>query len=292
MINIDERIAQLIKELKVRNYSSATIRNYVPAVRNFLNFVKSATTPGFSINDYAKAYQIHLKERNFRPRAASGINLAMDGIRFFSETVLGKRITTEDVPRMKIPWLLPDIYDRHEIAAILQKTMNLKHRLIIALGYGCGLRIGEVDYLKPKHFKNNFTELYVFGKGSKMRLVPVDESIAVLLRIYSVGMDPDDLLFDGQTQGEPLDKRTLEKILWHGCKRAGVRYRSFHKLRHSFATHLLEDGTDLRIIQELLGHSSSKTTEIYTHVSSAMISKVKSPIAGMSIENYPNQMGG
>jgi integrase/recombinase XerD len=275
MSTIPERIEQLQRELKLRGYSSATIRNYTMAVQSFFRFAQGREKS--DMVTYIKDYSLRLQ---FLRRAPKGINLELAAIRFFCGAVLNQAVPTNIVPRQKEPRALPELFERDEIAALLKATENAKHRLMIALGYGCGLRVSEAVNVRPVDFSNDFLTLRIRGKGQKDRIVPVDPGAAILVRALSQNKKPDDFLFSGQFEGA-LTKRTAEKILWHACRRAKVRYRSFHKLRHSYATHLLEDGYDLRIIQNLLGHSSIKTTEIYTHVSGRLIENVKSPIAGM-----------
>lgn len=273
MSTITERIDQLRSELMLRNYSVATIRNYTIAVRSFLEFVK--TQPKTEIVEYVKAYSLRLQ---FLRRSPKGINLELAAIRFFCSHCLSVNLPTSTIPRHKEPHALPQLFDRAEVAMILKNTRNIKHRLLIALAYGCGLRVSELVALQIKDFYRDFSMLRIRGKGQKDRIVPVDRHIGDIVKATSKG--DDGYLFDGQAGG-CITKRTAAKILWHACNRAGIRYRSIHKLRHSYATHLLENGTDLRVIQRLLGHSSSKTTEIYTHVSNSYIENVVSPVAGM-----------
>jgi integrase/recombinase XerD len=275
MSTITERIEELQRELKLRNCAKATIKNYTIATRSFFRFVQGQ--PKSDMVTYIKNYSLRMQ---FAKRSPKGINLELAAIRFFCLRVLGISVPTDIVPRHKEPRALPEIFTREEIASILRGTMNIKHRLVIALGYGCGLRVSEVINVNVKDFYSEFSMLRIRGKGQKDRIVPVDPGMAILAKAIAQNKKPDDFLFDGQFSGN-LTRRTAEKILGHACRRAGVRYRSFHKLRHSYATHLLEDGYSLRKIQVLLGHSSSKTTEIYTYVSSAMISRIKSPISGM-----------
>lgn len=270
-----EALENTIRELKLRNYSEATIKNYSLAVRGFLSFVQEQ--PKSEMVDYIKNYSLMLK---FKKRSPKGINLELAAIRFFCSTVLNVSVPTSIVPRQKEPRALPQIYDKEEILSILKGTSNIKHRLLIALGYGCGMRVSELVNVKPCDFYSNFSMLRIRGKGQKDRIVPVDSSIGDMVKILSVGIEPGAFIFTGQT-GEHITKRTVQKILWHACNRSGVQYKSIHKLRHSYATHLHESGNDIRVIQKLLGHSSTRTTEIYTHVSSAMIGKVVSPIQGI-----------
>ncbi len=275
MSTATERIEQLQRELNLRGYSGATLKNYTIAVRSFFRFVQGQ--PKSDMITYIKNYSLQMQ---FAKRSPRGINLELAAIRFFCAHVLGVSVPTDIVPRHKEPRALPEIFTREEVAAILKGTSNAKHRLMIALGYGCGLRVAEAVNVCVMDFYSDFLMLRIRGKGQKDRIAPVDPGAAVLAKAIAQNKQPEDFVFDGQFSGN-LTRRTAEKILWHACRRAGVRYRSFHKLRHSFATHLLENGCGLREIQVLLGHSSSKTTEIYTHVSNTMISRIKSPVAGM-----------
>jgi len=241
------------------------------SVKGFLSYV--AKEPKQDPIEYIRSYQLRLQELELEART---INLCISAIKFFYEAILGKSVTTADVPRMKEPKTLPEIFGRDEIKKILGGTKNEKHRLLLALTYGCGLRLSEAVSVRFIDFSSDGAILRIFGKGSKDRIVPVDSVVYEMVKRAPRG----EYLFPGQKLG-PIADRTAEKILEHACRRAGVRYRSIHKLRHSYATHLLENGTDLRVIQRLLGHSSSKTTEIYTHVSNKLISGVVSPIHEM-----------
>lgn len=261
-------LAQLEEQLRLRKYSEATICNYTAAVKKFIQFAKEQTKQ--DLVGYVKNYSLRMQ---FEQRMASGANLDLAAIRFFCAKVLGTPIKTSEVPRQKQPRSLPEFYTKEEVHALLSTTRNVKHRLMLALCYGCGMRVSELIAVKPMDlYPNNM--LRIRGKGQKDRIVPVDKTVAELFRFLSQGFDATLPLFG-------ICKRSAEKVLWHACVRSGVRYRSIHKLRHSFATHLLEAGTDLRVIQMLLGHSHSKTTEIYTHVSSKLLSQVNSPVAGM-----------
>lgn len=270
-----EAIKKMVNELQLRNYSIATIKNYSLAVRGFIAFVKEQ--PKGEMVDYIKNYSLMLK---FKKRSPKGINLELAAIRFFCSAVLGIIVSTDIVPRQKEPRALPQIYDKDEVSAILKSTVNIKHRLLIALGYGCGMRVSELVNVRVCDFYNNYSMLRIRGKGQKDRIVPVDKSIGDMARMLAISIKPEDYIFAGQNGGH-ITKRTGQKILWHACNRVKIQYRSIHKLRHSYATHLHEAGNDIRTIQKLLGHSSTKTTEIYTQVSSAMISRVVSPISGM-----------
>ena len=161
----------------------------------------------------------------------------------------------------------------------MDQTRNLKHRMMLSLIYSCGLRRGELLSLKPVDIDSKRMIVVIRnGKGRKDRIVPLSPKILEQLREYFRMYRPQVYLFEGQVTGTAYDERSLQQVLKQAVVRADIRKPvTLHWLRHSYATHLLESGTDLRYIQELLGHSSSKTTEIYTHVSTHAIGKIRSP---------------
>lgn len=162
---------------------------------------------------------------------------------------------------------------------ILKVLVNKKHRAMLSLIYACGLRCGELLALQPAHLHVGDGFLFVRqGKGRKDRVVPLSERVMGLIQEYIEEYKPERYIFEGQTRGEPYDARSLQQVLKQAVAKAGIQKPvSLHWLRHSYATHLLEGGTDLRYIQELLGHGSSRTTEIYTHVSRLQLQKIRSP---------------
>ena len=185
----------------------------------------------------------------------------------------------DKIHRPKRAKVLPNILSKEEVKLILNAHSNIKHKMMLSLIYSCGLRCGELLALKPAHVdsKRNLV-LLKNAKGQKDRIAPLSPKILELLREYYNLFKPSTYLFEGQIKGQPYDDRSLQQVLKQVLKKAGItKPVSLHWLRHSFATHLLESGTDLRYIQELLGHSSSKTTEIYTHVSTKSIQQIKSP---------------
>jgi len=162
---------------------------------------------------------------------------------------------------------------------ILNAHSNLKHKMMLSLIYSCGLRCGELLALQPVHIdsKRNIV-LLKNSKGKKDRITPLSPKILEMLREYYVLFKPTTYLFEGANPGEPYSEKSLQSVLKQALKKVRItKPVSLHWLRHSFATHLLESGTDLRYIQELLGHNSSRTTEIYTHVSTKSIQQIKSP---------------
>jgi integrase/recombinase XerD len=174
---------------------------------------------------------------------------------------------------------LPNVLSKEEVKAILAAPVNLKHRAMLSLIYACGLRRSELLNLKPADVDSNRKLLIIRqGKGNKDRVVAISEKTIGMLRDYYKAYRPKVWLFEGQVSGEKYPEESLAKVLKNSCAKAGIKKpETPHWLRHSFATHLLESGTDLRYIQELLGHKSSKTTEIYTHVSIKSLQKIRSP---------------
>jgi site-specific recombinase XerD len=205
---------------------------------------------------------------------------------FFSNR-LHRKLEPALVERPKQPRLLPHVLSEEEVKAILQAHQNIKHRAMLSLIYACGLRRGELMNLKLTDTSTSLSAginskrgvLRVNqGKGAKDRIIPISEKILELLREYYSYEKPTLYLFEGERFGEKYSEGSLQKVLKTALGKAKItKPVTLHWLRHSYATHLLESGTDLRFIQELLGHNSSKTTEIYTHVSQKSLQKIKSP---------------
>ena len=161
----------------------------------------------------------------------------------------------------------------------MDSLVNIKHRTMLSLIYACGLRRSELLNLRPLNVDSKRNLLLILNsKGKKDRVVPISDNIVEMLRNYYKMYKPKVWLFEGQKAGDQYSEESLAKVLKQACIKAGIKKPvTLHWLRHSYATHLLESGTDLRYIQELLGHKSSKTTEIYTHVSTKSLQNIKSP---------------
>jgi integrase/recombinase XerD len=270
-------IGLLKKEIEARNYSLRTVKNYSAIVSAYLQWLTK--TPGKRDGEYIRDYQLHLKEtRKYAPRS---VNLATAALFFFYKFVLKFDLPADSAPRMKTGRPLPKVYSEQDIGRMFSAVVNPKHRLILMLAYGCGLRLNEIRWLKREDFDFDRTIINVRqGKGRKDRILMLDDSLRPALNAYLKTGTGKTWFFEGMVPGQMLSARTISLIFDHACQKAGVPKKGgIHSLRHSFATHLLEQGTDLRYIQELLGHSSSKTTEIYTHVSKSAIIKIRSPLA-------------
>ncbi len=201
---------------------------------------------------------------------------------FISALTIGKDL---EINYLKRPKRIPEVLTKKEIVAILRNVSNIKHRLLLEIIYGCGLRLSEAIKLKRNDFR--FEEGILFireGKGKKDRMVSVPSNTSEMIKHYlSLRNDDNPYVFDSLMGGH-LTTMSVQKIVKNAAKKACIEKCVHpHTLRHSYATHLLEDGTDLRIIQRLFGHSDLRTTEIYTHISSALIKSVKSPLDALQL---------
>jgi site-specific recombinase XerD len=234
-----------------------------------------------------EAHILALKEnRKFAPRTVNGARAA---ISFFYQNVLAAPDAVNAVQRMKVGKDLPNVYGQGDIEKLLESGTNLKHKLVLMLAYGCGLRLAEIVALRPTDIDWDRGVIRIHGKGSKERDVPFDQCLMEPVRQFLAVNPGLQYLFEGSKKGEPYPPRTVQKIYDDACEKAKIhRKGGIHTLRHSFATHLLEQGVDLRQIQVVLGHSSIKTTQIYTHVSREEIAKIRSPLASIMT---PKKMG-
>jgi len=266
-------LQDLETELKLRGSSAFTQSKYVAINRAFL--ISLSKTPETVTERDLKAYLARLLDRG---QANSSVALARSALLFFYNEVLGKGFTGIKTP--KIGRKLPVVLTKDEIRRLIAAATREKSRLLIELLYASGLRIGECLALRLEDLELGQRIAWVRGgKGGKDRMVILSESLVGDIKRYAArnGIEKG-LLFPGR-DGGAMTSRNAHKIVSEAAKRAGITKQvSPHKLRHSFATHLREAGTDLRVIQELLGHANLQTTEIYTHVSSAEKRKVVSPL--------------
>lgn len=242
----------------------------------FLNFF-SDRDPDDLTHDDIRAYQRYLvEERNV---STSYQNQAINSIKFYYEKVKGGKRETYYIERPRREKFLPEVLSEQEVVAIVNHTENIKNKCILLTAYSAGLRVGELLNLRISDIDSQRMLIRVFqGEGRKNRVTLLSQKLLGLLRTYYKEYKPKEYLYEGATGGKYSD-RSAQMILKNACKRAGICKRvTMHKLRHSFATHLLENNTDLRYIQELLGHSSPKTTQIYTHITTKGLDQLKSPL--------------
>lgn len=262
--------------LMSKRYSVNTITVYSEALKSFLIFCNAKSIKEITNNDVIVYNNDYILKHNL---SSSYQNQIVNAIKLYFKIVKETAIEIEKIHRPKREKVLPNVLSKEEVKKILEAHSNLKHKMMLSLIYSCGLRCGELIALQPVHIdsKRNIV-LLKNSKGKKDRIVPLSSKILEMLREYYKTYRPKTYLFEGQKEGTPYDARSLQLILKKALKKAEIlKPVTLHWLRHSYATHLLESGTDLRYIQELLGHNSSKTTEIYTHVSTKSIQQIKSP---------------
>jgi len=269
-------IEQFAAWLRSKRYSNNTVSTYTDALQSFLKFTNSKSIASLSNQDIIDYNNLYILQRGL---SASYQNQVVNAIKLFFRVIIKSAVEIEDIHRPRRGRVLPNVLSKEEVKSILLAPLNQKHRVMLSVLYSCGLRCGELLVLQPAHIDSS-RELIIIknAKGKKDRVVPLSAKILEMLREYYKSYRPKKFLFEGQVAGEAYDARSLQQVLKNAVKKAGIRRPvTLHWLRHSYATHLLESGTDLRYIQELLGHSSSKTTEIYTHVSTKSLQQIKSP---------------
>lgn len=254
-----------LQKLELKKYSNSTIKSYVHSFEAFINHYKDIELLHLDENDIRKYLQKLIQEK----RSNSYINLAINAIKFYYEMVLGMPNRFYSIERPRKEFKLPKVLSKKEVLSILDHTNNLKHRCIISLLYSSGLRRSELLDLKMTDIDSKRMVIRVEqAKGNKDRYTVLNKSVLEDLRKYFKVYKPKIYLFEGPIPGSKYSPSSVLKIVVNTAEKAGIKEKvGPHMLRHSFATHLLESGVDIRHIQLLLGHNSTKTTEIYTHVS-------------------------
>lgn len=272
-------IAAAEKGLELKGYSIKTRKAYIGHLMRFSSYINCDLRK--VIEEQVKDYILVLMRE--KENSHSYINQAISAIKFLYRDVIGISLTIESIQRPKKEKKLPKVLSQREVADIFKNTINQKHRALLFLVYSAGLRVGEVVNLRVEDIDSQRMLIHVKqGKGKKDRYTILSEIALIELRKYYQQYKPKGWLFPGNKEGEHISERTVQRVFENSSKKARIRKKvSVHSLRHSFATHLLEGGTDLRYIQELLGHANSKTTEIYTHVTRKSIENIRSPLDQM-----------
>jgi integrase/recombinase XerD len=273
---------EFIRQLKLKRYSSHTIKAYRNHWLHFLQFHKPKRPADISKHEI-ESYLLHLMEG--KDVSASYQNQVINAIKFYYVHVLAcSDLNFMNLPRPRKSDTLPAVLSEKEVKKILMAVDNLKHRTALSLIYSAGLRVSEAVNLTIKDIDSSRMLIFIrAAKGKKDRHTLLSNRILELLRDYYKTYRPKEWLFEGM-DGRRYSVRSIQNVFQKAKNRAGINKDvTVHTLRHSFATHLLENGTDLRYIQELLGHQSSKTTEIYTHVSKTSIGKITSPLDRLDI---------
>lgn len=272
----EKKLEEFKKWLRSKRYSDNTIGTYADALKTFLRYYGTKAIAEINNNDVIKFNNDYILANKL---SASFQNQIVNAVKLFFKKIELKNLDPELLHRPKRAKTLPNVLSKEEVKLILNAHNNIKHKAMLSLIYSCGLRCGELLKLKQEHVDSKRGVLIIKqSKGRKDRIAPLSHKVIDLLRDYYKACKPQTFLFEGHNKGEPYDERSLQNVLKQSLEKANIsKPVSLHWLRHSYATHLLENGTDLRYIQEILGHSSSKTTEIYTHVSTKNIQKIVSP---------------
>ena len=275
---------RMIEEMTIRHFSAKTQQQYIRAVKNFADFF--GRSPDKARFEDIRRYQLHV--------AKSGVgvptqNATMTALRFFFRVTLRRPEVTDEIAFSREPRRLPVVLSPDEVARFLAAIPGIKCRAALSAAYAAGLRVAEVVSLKIGDIDSTRMVIRVDqGKGRKDRYVMLSPHLLDLLRAYWKAVRPQGWLFPGRVPGQPLTTRQLNRACHIAAKRAGIEKRvSPHTLRHSFATHLLENKTDIRVIQVLLGHKKLDTTALYTRVAIKSIGEVTSPLDLLLTEVKP-----
>lgn len=264
-----------LQKLQIKKYANNTIKNYVSCFEKFINYYQDKDLNSLNENDI-RSYLIFLIKEE---RSNAYINQSINSIKFYYEIVLGmpNRFYTIERPRREKK--LPIVLSKNEVKRVINSTNNIKHKCIVSLLYSAGLRRNELVNLKITDIDSERMLIRVTAaKGKKDRYTILSQNTLEDLRTYYKIWKPIEYLFEGQFGGK-YNSNSVGKLVKKAGYMAGIKKNvTPHMLRHSFATHLLEAGTDLRHIQLLLGHNSTKTTEIYTHVATSSFSEIKNPL--------------
>lgn len=270
-----------VKQLTIANYSNQTIKSYSSALNLFLTYVVENKLKEVTDQNIEEYLFICKSKKHY---SFSSMKHVVASIRFLYLKVLYKPLPNALNIKMKKPQSLPVVLSKEEISKLIRSTKNLKHKSILLLIYSGGLRLSELLNLKLTDIHSQRKKIHVVqGKGKKDRYVVLSDVALNNLREYFKVYNPQYYLIEGASGGQYSEK-SVQSIMKQALQRAGIKKKAtVHTLRHSFATHLLDDGTDIRFIQELLGHKRLETTQIYTHVSSRSINKIKSPADSLDI---------
>ena len=270
---MDQAFQALERILTLRNYSRATKKSYTGCLKRFLD-----SRPDEINQPNKKSIEDFLLQLFENGSSAQTVQSYLQAIQFYYREVIGFNVALH-ITTPKRPARLPVTLSHTEIEQILQNISNDKHRTMVALAYGAGLRVSELTDLRAGSIDFEEGVLRVFqGKGKKDRITLLPEVLIPDLQHRVAGKCPDGYLFESERGGQ-LSTRSIQKVFERAIKKVGIKKSAtFHSLRHSFATHILEQGTDLRFIQKLLGHSNIRTTQRYTHVSTALLRAIQSPL--------------
>lgn len=264
-------------DCRMKYNSLATQHNYITQVKSFLSYFKDEVEPKAIPTEKIKLWLLEAKTINTRKHRLCAINS------FYALSV-GMPDKVSKIPYPKADKKLPIVLSTIEMQRLFAACTNLKHRAIMVLMYGCGLRISEVLNLKPEHIDSQRMIINIIqAKGKKDRQVMLPEKLLVLLRQYFKQYKPKGFMFNGQNDAPQYSENSINQFVKAYAQKAGIRSKRIyaHLFRHTSFTHMMEAGTDINLIQKLAGHNSVKTTMMYCHVSSNLISNIPSPLSSV-----------
>ena len=277
-------LSSLTSALQLKAYSPNTLRTYRNEFLQLLRYIGQASVDALSPEQLRAYFLYCVREMKLSENTQ---HTRINAVKFYFEQVLGREKMFIEIPRPKKKAMLPNVLAITQVERLFSQLENLKHKTMLYLAYSAGLRVSEVVNLKVRDIHSERMVINIKGaKGKKDRTVALSQGILELLRKYYVAYKPQDWLFEGQRPGSPYSTRSLQQIFRRAKTAAGiVQEVTFHSLRHSYATHLHEAGTDIKLIQELLGHNDIKTTLRYTHVSNRTLENIKSPFDYLNLKN-------
>jgi integrase/recombinase XerD len=277
---LDESREKLLKQFKLHmhscRYSESTIKTYSEALGVFFRYFHDRLLDEISNQDLINFNHDYILKNSY---SEAYQNQFVNAVKLFYNKIQHKKMDIEMIERPRREKRLPHVLSKDEVRLIIECLNNIKHRAMLSMIYACGLRRSELLHIKLTDIDSKRGVVVIRqSKGKKDRIVPIGEKLLELLRTYYKTNRTKVYLFEGQNPGEPYSERSLQLVLKAAVDKVNIKKPvTLHWLRHSYATHLLESGTDLRYIQELLGHNSSRTTEIYTHVSTRNLQQINSP---------------
>ncbi|GAB3998849.1 site-specific integrase [Spirosoma daeguense] len=270
-------VAAMTETMHVLNYSRKTIKNYKQAIVSLLNYLAGKSPDELTKQQYQQYLLFLIQKKRL---SSATINVHINAWKFYQEKVLEREKNYYDIEYPRQSQKLPTVYSVAEVKSLFSATTSLKYRTLFEMVYATGLRLSEVSTLRLADI-DQIRRLITIrrGKGKKDRVVMLSGKLETKINQYIQEYRPETYLFENMETGEPLQNRTIQLVYSQATQAANIRKKGgIHSLRHSFATHLLEVGTDIRYIQQLLGHESILTTMRYTHVTADKISTLKSPL--------------
>lgn len=271
-----EYLDQFNKSMELRGFSKSTKENYIAHLERFALYCRKH--PAACGYDEVRNFLHHAIK--VRKLSCSYVNSSYAALKFYYETTLCRDWNMKHIPRLKSRSFLPEVLTREEVTLVLNALVNLKHQALLSTIYSAGLCVSEATHLKVKDIDSSNMRIFVRqGKGFKDRNSLLSKKNLLLLREYWKAYRPNDWLFPGAESSKPISERTAQAIFYDAVKKAGIDKKvSVHSLRHAFATHLLNRGTNILHIKELLGHTSIQTTSKYLHLTHAQVLGVTSPL--------------